>query len=263
MPIPFLAIAAGVSALSGVISGAKSTKKAKQAAQQARRDQSAVKAQIENYQRQELTNPFGNVTNTAAGITNTLQGQQVGLQGAQFGREQYSQNLANILDAQTQAGGQSAATATALARQAGQFAQQQGASIQQQEIANQRAAATQDFQRQQLVSQGEQRAQHLRGVGEQYLTGLREQRDVSNLAGLGQQLTNAQVAETSAQQAAAAGRASVTKGLFGIAGAAVQAGAFAPGPRATQTTASAITPTTTPQVLQTQGPVAPVFTGSF
>lgn len=222
MPGPLLI--AGISAGLGIINSLSGASRAKKAARKARRDQARIEAEIRNYKRQELVNPYEGLTNQRANITNPFAGQQVGLRGAEFATEQQDQNLANILDQQLQAGGQSAANATALARQSGQFAQQQGANIQQQELANQQRFNTAEFQRQQYIAEGAERVQQLKAQGEQYLLGIRENRDIANLQGLGQRLSNAQYAETSAQQARAAQNAAVTQGLFNFAGSAVSAG---------------------------------------
>ena len=210
----FTAIAAGASLAIGAVSSLSAAKKAKKAARQARNDQNRIQNQIRNYKRQDLKNPYANVKNEYAGITNPFAGQQVGLKGAEFASEQFSQSQANTLDAIVQGGAQSASTATALGRQAAQFAQGQGAKIQQDEIAAQNRFSQGEARRQELIAGGAQRASALKAQGEQYLLGVRENRDIANLRGFDQQLGNAQYAETSARQAESSAYGNLTKGLI-------------------------------------------------
>ena len=219
MPLPLIALAAAGfikgGGLQGLIGGGKRRAEEKRAQQAQRNAQNAYNNF--DFQGNPLSNPFGNVQNNADGLQNQYAGLQVGLQGAQNQRQNNDQSFANILDSQVQAGGGAAGNATALAREAARANQQIAGGIQQQELANQQAqaqgAANIDAQK----VAGANRAELLRGQGEQYVTNIREQRENTKLGRLETNLGRADKDLAGAQAA----RAKATSNLYGgIAGAA-------------------------------------------
>lgn len=206
---------------------------AKRQISQGKSDKSKYGNLIDNFSysdpqfRQGLENPNAGVTNPFDGLTNQFATQRVATGAADYQSQQQDQSRANILDAVVQGGGGSAASATALAQSAAQSNQQISAGLQQQETQNQTRSAQAGQQIQQLQATGEQRRQQLVGAGEQYITGLAENRAQSELAGLGNQYAGAQqtinsgyesIASNNAAYIGAAG--SIIGGALGGAGAA-------------------------------------------
>tara|TARA_R110002012_G_scaffold320859_1_gene546250 strand:- start:1611 stop:2237 length:627 start_codon:yes stop_codon:yes gene_type:complete len=108
--------------------------------------------------REAVTNPF-------ADVTNPYRNMGVATQAAEMQAQQTDQALANTLDT-LRATGTSAGGATALARAAAQSKQGISASIEAQESKNQ-----------QLIAQGEQQMQQLKGQGENIRAQRQEGRD--------------------------------------------------------------------------------------
>ena len=161
------------------------------------------KKAIEDYQikldnieksRQQIVNPYANVTNPFANM-------QVATKAAEMQAEQADISLANTLDnlRETGAGG-----ATALAQAALRSKQSISANIQQQETQNQKLAA-----------QGQQRMEQLKGAGEQARFNMQENRDVRDINRLQMQMDLAQQ-----QRAAglATGTAALASGIGGLSG---------------------------------------------
>jgi hypothetical protein len=144
--------------------------------------------------RQEIVNPYANVTNPFANM-------QVATKAAEMQAEQTDIALANTLDTlrQTGAGG-----ATALAQAALQSKQGIAASIQKQEVNNQRLAA-----------QGEQRMEQLKGAGEARRMQMQEMRDVRDINRLQQNIDIAQQQRAAGLSTAARAGASAIAGLSG------------------------------------------------
>lgn len=162
-----------------------------------------AKNAIEDYQikldnieksRQQIVNPYANVTNPFANM-------QVATKAAEMQAEQADISLANTLDnlRQTGAGG-----ATALAQAALKSKQGITANIQQQEAQNQK-----------LMAQGEQRMQQLQGAGKSIQMNMQENRDVRDINRLQMQMDLAQQ-----QRAAglATGAAALASGVGGLSG---------------------------------------------
>lgn len=159
-----------------------------------------AKGAMEDYQtkldnieksRQQIVNPYANVTNPFANM-------QVATKAAEMQAEQADISLANTLDnlRETGAGG-----ATALAQAALKSKQGISASIQQQEVNNQRLAA-----------QGEQKMEQLKGAGEARRMQMQEMRDVRDMSRLQQNIDIAQ------QQRAAGLSTGVLATASGISG---------------------------------------------
>ena len=121
--------------------------------------------------RQEIINPYADVTNPYSNL-------QIGTRGAEFQAEQVDISLANTLDT-LRATGASAGGATALAQEAARSKQGISASIEQQEIENQK-----------LSAQGKSRQEQLMGQGKAFAFNAQEEREMQKLnriAGLGQE----------------------------------------------------------------------------
>jgi hypothetical protein len=144
--------------------------------------------------RQKIVNPYANVTNPFANL-------QVATKAAEMQAEQTDIALANTLDTlrETGAGG-----ATALAQAALQSKQGITASIQKQEVNNQRLAA-----------QGEQRMEQLKGAGEARRMQMQEMRDVRDINRLQQNIDIAQRQRVAGLSTAARAGASAIAGLSG------------------------------------------------
>ena len=123
-----------------------------------------------------LINPAEGVTNTAAGLTNQFQNLRTSTEAAQLQQRGVDQNIANLADKFSAAGG-GAGTATALARAAAQSNQNITAGLAQESARNQLYSAQGAANVDQLKAAGEARRQNLITQGNQYITGLREQRE--------------------------------------------------------------------------------------
>jgi len=124
----------------------------------------AQRAQYENF---EFTNPF-------AGMENTMEDLQVNTAAADFQAEQGRQQRANLLSGLRGAAGGSgiAGLAQALANQGTLQARQISVDLSQQQSANQRLAATQGMQLQQLERQGQAGVQQALASREATLLGM-------------------------------------------------------------------------------------------
>jgi hypothetical protein len=143
-------IGIGLSLASGIFGAVSANKQAKRARRKARKHKQKMKAAEEAYMNMDTRNPYLNMENTMEDLT-------VNQQQADFQREQFQQSQANILgNLKGAAGGSGVAALAQQLAQSGQLASQQAsASIGQQEAANQRAAAAQAGQIQNLERQGD------------------------------------------------------------------------------------------------------------
>ena len=139
---------------------------------------------IENFQRQEIINPFQNLSNPYANL-------QVATKAAEMQAEQSDIALANTLDnlRETGAGG-----ATALAQAALRSKQGVSASIQQQETQNQK-----------LQAQGQLQVDIAKGKGESWRTGMQERREIQELDRMQGQADLLKAQQLYSTQAAVAG----------------------------------------------------------
>jgi len=139
---------------------------------------------IENFQRQEIINPFQNLSNPYANL-------QVATKAAEMQAEQTDIALANTLDnlRETGAGG-----ATALAQAALRSKQGVSASIQQQETQNQK-----------LQAQGQLQVDIAKGKGESWRTGMQERREIQELDRMQGQADLLRAQQLYSTQAAVAG----------------------------------------------------------
>tara|TARA_R100001509_G_C4883341_1_gene220984 strand:- start:2003 stop:2833 length:831 start_codon:yes stop_codon:yes gene_type:complete len=155
-----------------------------------------LKKDIDNYQRQGIINPYANASNPYRNLG-------VATKAAEMKMEQADIALANTLDT-LRSTGAAAGGATALAQAALQSKQGVTASIEQQELQNQR-----------LVAKGEQMLQQQEARGKAFQFRAQEAREMQELNRL-----QAQADQARAQRVAAteAGVTAFTKGLDTLAG---------------------------------------------
>ena len=223
MPIPLLAVAAAgfitSGGLDGIVGGGKRRTEQRNAKTENRQRLNDVENfQFNTGQYTDLKNPFSNLTDTSKGLTNRYRNLRVGTEAAEFQRQGQSQDLANIADAIRQGGG-SANSATALARQAAQSNQQIAAGLQQQQIGNQLRSAQGQTQIDQIQQQAAARRQELFGQGEQYITGLKEQREYNRQDKLSFLLGRSDTRLNAANAARQKATQAFSKGLGGAVGA--------------------------------------------
>ena len=149
---------------------------------------------IENFQRQEIINPFQNLSNPYANL-------QVATKAAEMQAEQSDIALANTLDnlRETGAGG-----ATALAQAALKSKQGVSANIQQQETQNQK-----------LQAQGQLQVDIAKGKGESWRTGMQERREIQELDRMQGQADLLRAQQLYSTQAAVAGLGAMGETLGG------------------------------------------------
>jgi len=147
--------------------------------------------------RQEIVNPYANVTNPFANM-------QVATQAAEMQAEQTDIALANTLDT-LRSTGAAAGGATALAQAALKSKQGISADIEKQEMANQK-----------LMAQGEQRMQQLQGAGRGIQMNMQENRDLRDITRLQNNMNLAQQQRAAGQATAAMSAASGIAGMAGL-----------------------------------------------
>jgi len=147
--------------------------------------------------RQEIVNPYANVTNPFANM-------QVATQAAEMQAEQTDIALANTLDT-LRSTGAAAGGATALAQAALKSKQGISADIEKQEMANQK-----------LMAQGEQQMQQLQGAGKSAQMNMQENRDLRDITRLQNNMNLAQQQRAAGQATAGMAMASGIAGMAGL-----------------------------------------------
>jgi hypothetical protein len=147
--------------------------------------------------RQEIVNPYANVTNPFANM-------QVATQAAEMQAEQTDIALANTLDT-LRSTGAAAGGATALAQAALKSKQGISADIEKQEMANQK-----------LMAQGEQQMQQLQGAGKGIQMNMQENRDLRDITRLQNNMNLAQQQRAAGQATAGMAMASGIAGMAGL-----------------------------------------------
>ena len=158
------AIAGGVAAIGGVVTGAVAANKAKkEAARQeeiAQQQQDALAA-LES-ERPAMTNPYENMQNEFEDLNNPYANLTVATEAFKMQAEQADQALANSLDVMMETG-QAAGGATALAQAALQSKRGIAASINAQEATNNKMRAEGQASVEKAKAQGAQRLQEMMG----------------------------------------------------------------------------------------------------
>ena len=186
--------ASGVaSGIVGVIGAGAAQKRARADRRNAQIEKDRLQSELTSLEdgRQPIINPYSNITDTSGNLSNTYANLGVATEAAKFQAEQADISLANTLDT-LRATGASAGGATALAQAALQSKKQVSASIQLQEAQNQKLYAQGEERLNQAKMQEEQRLQSADVMGQQFMFGTQEQREVAELNRAAGMLDNAQ-----------------------------------------------------------------------
>ena len=208
------AISAGVSIIGGIIGGGK----ARRAKRKAARNLKKMNAKMANLEanRQEIINPYEDVTSLSGMMSNPMANLSVATQATEMQIEQTDQALANTLDTLRQTGG-GAGSATALAQAALESKKNVAADIEAQEKSNEdkRAAGEEKLQQAQIAEA--QRMQDVEAMGKKFVYSETEDREMQQLNRLQNQINTQQgiKAQASADQTSA-----LTGAISGVAGAA-------------------------------------------
>ena len=205
--MPAAAIIGGaVSLVGGIIGSSRARREARRREIQARGLEYKLNQLEEN--RQEITDPYANITDLSSMLSNPFANLSVATKAAEMQIEQTDIALANTLDTIRATGG--AGSATALAQAALQSKKGVAANIEQQEAANekQRLQGEATLQRQQMAEA--QRQQMADVQGEQYMFQQQETRDMQQLNRLSNQIGALRGA---AAQASADSTAALTGGI--------------------------------------------------
>ena len=208
------AISAGVSIIGGIIGGSK----ARRAKRKAARNLKKMNAKMANLEanRQEIINPYADVTSLSGMMSNPMANLSVATQATDMQIEQTDIALANTLDALRESGG-GAGGATALAQAALQSKKNVAADIEAQEKSNEdkRAAGEEKLQQAQIAEA--ERMQDVDAMGKKFVYSETEDREMQQLNRLQNQINTQQgiKAQASADQTSA-----LTGAISGVAGAA-------------------------------------------
>ncbi len=235
-------IAAAIGAAASLAGGAIAGGAAGKAAKRARGEKQRAEAELESIKnsRQQITNPYastedlsGLATDLSSQLSNPFESLGVATKAAEMQIDQADISLANTLDT-LRATGASAGGATALAQAALQSKQGVAASIEQQEAQNEklRAQGKQNLmnakmaeqQRMQSVAISEgQRVQAAEAAGQQFMFQAEENRTNMDLDRAASQISQAQAAEASANQAKASAWSNAMSGVGNIASSVIEA----------------------------------------
>jgi len=223
---------AGITVIGGMIGGSR----AKKAEKRARKERERIAREMQQFEqnRQEIINPYENVTSNAPMIeemrndlSNPFANLGVATQAAEIQMEQTDIALANTLDT-LQATGASAGGATALAQAARASKKEVAANIEQQEAQNEklRAQGEQDLQAKEMqLTQMEMaeaaRIQGAEAAGAQFVFGAQETRDMAMLDRMSGMQSQAAQNAANARMESAAIMGSVIQGVSGIAAAKI------------------------------------------
>ena len=128
MANPFAIAAAGAGILGGIFSSFGAGRRARDAERQSR----LFQQRLDNFQQQEIINPYANVKDLSNMITNPARDMQVATRAAELQAQGTDLNLATGLEALRETGG-GASSATAILQQANAAKLQIAGNVQQQE----------------------------------------------------------------------------------------------------------------------------------
>tara|TARA_R110000824_G_scaffold400532_1_gene608222 strand:- start:1633 stop:2355 length:723 start_codon:yes stop_codon:yes gene_type:complete len=209
-------VGGAISAIGSIFGASRASKRARAAAKEKKRLEGKLNALEKN--RQAIINPYANVkdiSNMAKDLSsmasNPYASLGVATQAAEMQVEEADIALANTLDT-LRATGASAGGATALAQAALQSKKGVAASIEQQEVANEKLKADGkaqlervkmgEAQRLQNIEMSEaQRTQQAEVAGKQFVFGQKENREMQQLNRVSSQISGAQQQQVAAQQA--------------------------------------------------------------
>ena len=219
-----MAVVGGVASIAGGIFGSSAAKKEKRRAEAEKR-RLTKKLQTLEANRQEIINPYADVTSLSSMISNPFANLSVATGAAEMKIEEADISLANTLDTIRATGG-GAGGATALAQAALQSKKGVAASIEMQEKGNEDKRAQGEANVQQQKMSEERRIQQSEVSGKQFVFGQTENREVAQLNRVAGQLGMAEQVRAQAQ----ADQTGAITGMFGslasIGGSMAGSGAF-------------------------------------
>jgi chromosome segregation ATPase len=206
------AIIGGAMSLAGGIFGGRAARRQARAAKSRMRKLNSKLNSLEA-NRQDIINPYADVTSTADMLSNPFTQLSVSTAAMDMQIEQTDQALANTLDALRQTGG-GAGSATALAQAALQSKKDVAADIERQEVQNDKARIQGEANLQKDLIAEAQRMQSVDVQGKQFVYSETEQREQQQLDRVSNQIAAQQqnLATSQANQSAA------TSGMFSALG---------------------------------------------
>ena len=223
-----MAVIGGVASVAGGIFGSKAAKREKRRAEAEKR---RLNKKLETLEanRQEIINPYADVTSLSSMISNPFANLSVATGAAEMKIEEADISLANTLDTIRATGG-GAGGATALAQAALQSKKGVAASIEMQEKNNEDKRAQGEANVQQQKVAEERRMQQSEVAGKQFVYNETENREVAQLNRVAGQLGMAEQVRAQAQ----ADQTGAITGMFGslasIGGSMAGGGAFSKKP---------------------------------
>ena len=210
-----LGLSLGSTLIGGLFGGGK-----KKAAKRAAAEKAKLQNKLDNFQRQDIINPYADVQDLSSMITNPYENIGVATQAAEMQAEEADISLANTLDTLA-ATGAGAGGATALAQAALRSKKDVSSSIERQEANNQQLAAQGEAQMQQQKMAEAQRMQQADVMGKEFVYGQQEQRDLADMNRLQSQITGKAQEEANLLSQASATQGAVTGALGNVASAFV------------------------------------------
>jgi hypothetical protein len=168
--------------------------------------------------RTPIINPYSDVTDTSSQLTNVYADLSVATQAADMQIEEADIALANTLDTMRQLG-QGAGGATALAQMALKSKQGVSASIEQQEVANEKLRAQGEQSLQQAKMEEQQRLQQAEVAGKQFEYAEQDKRDMQQLDRKQAEIDQQRLNEATSQQSMYSMLGSTIGGLSSVLGA--------------------------------------------
>ena len=206
------AIIGGAMSLAGGIFGGRAARRQARAAKSRMRKLNSKLNSLEA-NRQDIINPYADVTSTADMLSNPFTQLSVSTAAMDMQIEQTDQALANTLDALRQTGG-GAGSATALAQAALQSKKDVAADIERQEVQNDKARIQGEANLQKDLIAEEQRMQSVDVQGKQFVYSETEQREQQQLDRVSNQIAAQQQNLATAQ----ANQSAATSGMFNALG---------------------------------------------
>ncbi len=206
------AIIGGAMSLAGGIFGGRAARRQARAAKSRMRKLNSKLNSLEA-NRQDIINPYADVTSTADMLSNPFTQLSVSTAAMDMQIEQTDQALANTLDALRQTGGGSGG-ATALAQAALQSKKDVAADIERQEVQNDKARVQGEANLQRDLIAEEQRMQSVDVQGKQFVYSETEQREQQQLDRVSNQIAAQQQNLATAQ----ANQSAATSGMFNALG---------------------------------------------
>ncbi len=206
------AIIGGAMSLAGGIFGGRAARRQARAAKSRMRKLNSKLNSLEA-NRQDIINPYADVTSTADMLSNPFTQLSVSTAAMDMQIEQTDQALANTLDALRQTGGGSGG-ATALAQAALQSKKDVAADIERQEVQNDKARIQGEANLQKDLIAEEQRMQSVDAQGKQFVYSETEKREQQQLDRVSNQIAAQQQNLATAQ----ANQSAATSGMFSALG---------------------------------------------